>query len=728
MPKMEYMGVSTIPFVRFLWNEHQVTLLQVCFSFFLTIGILLLCLGVVLSPLPRRLRVLFPFLLFLAFLLRFMILVPAATTQWNVASWSNHFIKTLEKMVTFTNRHQLHSFVNFLPFFVFVTLSIFSFYGVHKVSFSRMKIRRKRLFARVPSLGSLSRDRLFLGGFPWQESFHFSVCFGLNTMLLMSTMSYNWFGPKQVEKVQQHPHLFVFAIDSLRADRLLTPHQSLPYLSEMIPKSLLQAPFLMGVPRTFSSWAEILSGREVLTHGIRHMFPSEQIRQNYRPTLIDLLKKNRYSVQIISDFAGDVFPRLIDDSVKMQTPNSNMQTLIENSLFSATPLFQSFFFYPKLAYLWKGYLENPDLVDPGFLSYWFGKNLTDEPQASVLFFSAAHFPYATPGPFWTSMESNAAPIFKQNPVQKSLKTDSDAFRNLKKNVIHLYDNSLRSIDFQIQKMMTTLKSKGYLENAVVVVLGDHGENLFDGTLGMGHGDGVGGIHAPQSAIAIWKFEKGAPQSLLSPGKAPSVVYAKDFAPSILSLLSISYMPDHFEGQDVLNLESPKATKEKFDLNRWTSITHSQAVSACESMEKYNRNGYYQESGIWFTPGSISPEGYPRTPYPGIMELLSLDHFHFKEFYLSRLFAPIVYNSKERAWNTASGKWIVRTNSMGSSFYFSDRFGVETQMDLFDTGSIAENGNMKHLNDFLMYLSCKGMYLRSLGDERLALFDLNVPHF
>lgn len=87
--------------------------------------------------------------------------------------------------------------------------------------------------------------------------------------------------------------------------------------------------------------------------------------------------------------------------------------------------------------------------------------------------------------------------------QKYNKQNGKNFEKYKKNKILLYDNTLRYVDASIKKLFNFLKSNNLLENTLIVVTSDHGEefweysdleyqNFYDprGIYGIGHGHNV----------------------------------------------------------------------------------------------------------------------------------------------------------------------------------------------------------------------------------------------
>ena len=84
----------------------------------------------------------------------------------------------------------------------------------------------------------------------------------------------------------------------------------------------------------------------------------------------------------------------------------------------------------------------------------------DEPTLLAVHFTLAHWPY----------------IWADSPTPNGVAKGNDGLEN--EELVRLqYELAVRRLDEQFESLMAVLESKGALENAVVVVLSDHGESL-----------------------------------------------------------------------------------------------------------------------------------------------------------------------------------------------------------------------------------------------------------
>ena len=122
-----------------------------------------------------------------------------------------------------------------------------------------------------------------------------------------------------------------------------------------------------------------------------------------------------------------------------------------------------------------------------------------------------------------------------------------------------YLQSLETVDRQFGQLLTILKNKGYFENAVVVLLSDHGEGLstdnnqIDASDGsrrslfgatMGHGTDV--LNRKQYEVVL--AFKGVGERVMATGVSMQTAGLIDIAPTLLDLVDLSpEKPKQFDG-------------------------------------------------------------------------------------------------------------------------------------------------------------------------------------
>lgn len=100
-------------------------------------------------------------------------------------------------------------------------------------------------------------------------------------------------------------------------------------------------------------------------------------------------------------------------------------------------------------------------------------------------------------------------------------------------VVDLYDEDLHEADRSVGRLMETLGRLGRLENTVVIVTADHGEQLYEAGYA-GHGGGIGNL--PDAEIHIPLIVSYG--SHVRPEQVTGITRSIDVAPSILALAGI----------------------------------------------------------------------------------------------------------------------------------------------------------------------------------------------
>lgn len=107
--------------------------------------------------------------------------------------------------------------------------------------------------------------------------------------------------------------------------------------------------------------------------------------------------------------------------------------------------------------------------------------------------------------------------------------------------VNFYDRGVRQTDRVVREILDVLQQDGYLEDALVVVTGDHGEALGErGRYSHGHSVWEEGLRVPFVLLAFGAADPGA----LQPGRVVSQV---DIAPTLLRALAIP-IPSTWQGE------------------------------------------------------------------------------------------------------------------------------------------------------------------------------------
>ena len=401
-------------------------------------------------------------------------------------------------------------------------------------------------------------------------------------------------------------NVLILASDSLRTDRLLDS-SVMPFTQSRIASGALYRYAVTPISRTYPAWVSTLTGTEPRAHDVRHMFPTSRSRRDVGETLFTELRDQGYFTFAASDFAGDVFPGFEGGFEVEDTPHLNIDTLAMSTVLShhtwSLPLLRFAWFRGLFPY-WRNV---PSIADPEWVvdrALGLVDGASGRPFAGLVFFSTAHFPYVGPYPFYKerSGDYRGDYLYQVPPVEGETAPDEEDVRQ----IAARYDGALMAIDRAMERLMASLEARGLTENTLIVITGDHGEELYEEPGIAGHGDTIRNLRS-----------QAVPILFLGPGVSGGVdssaqVRHYDLPATVLDLLDDATRFGH--GVSLLDNDATRPI--------------------CV------------ETGIWFWPSR--PKGLQgrRLDYPGISALLDLDT-KTREMVLKTEIESLVESAKER---------------------------------------------------------------------------------
>jgi arylsulfatase A-like enzyme len=341
------------------------------------------------------------------------------------------------------------------------------------------------------------------------------------------------------------PNIILLGVDSLRPDAV-TPELT-PNIYAFMDGAMQMSDAVTPLARTFPSWVSILTGRHPHTTGAyMNLLPEELIHTG--TTLPQLLRQHGYRTYYAID----------------ETRFSNIDA--------------SYGF---------DHTATPAIGGTDFVLSWFAdtplSNMVVNTQLGALLFPHVHANRAAHVTYYPdSFVRKVGREFDFNqPVFVAMHltlphwpfnwaTSSGEEPN-NENLRDMYRASVHAADQQVGDLLALLRQRGVLDNAVVVVLSDHGEglgqpdDLIPGVFPQhgdeedqwvsaqkwGHGTSVFSPHQYRVLLGIRGY--GATHSLLPhAGTLHAPVSLVDLAPTILDLLDLK-SSEPFDGQSLLPL-------------------------------------------------------------------------------------------------------------------------------------------------------------------------------
>ncbi|MBX3210022.1 MAG: sulfatase [Labilithrix sp.] len=418
-------------------------------------------------------------------------------------------------------------------------------------------------------------------------------------------------------------NVLVIAADSLRADRL-EPRVA-PNLTALAARATRFDRAYVSLPRTFPSWVTILTGRHAHHHGIRSMFPTWEERAKDFDALPARFAKAGYATGVVSDYAGDIFGRVDLGFARVDTPSFDFRQMIrQKALERETPLLpvlHSHFgrrLFPVMR-------ELSAAADPMLLADDVEaalRSMKRGPFFVTVFFSTAHFPYAAPAPYYAKFtERSYRGRFKYHKPMGLGRGDEVAPDAADVRQIEgLYDGAVNAVDAAMGRVLETLERLGLAERTIVVVTADHGETLFDGGRGQGHGDhlfGDEGTHVP--LVVYDPRTAGAARSAGGARRESALVRDVDLAPTLYELAGVA-PPSDLDGRSLAPALRGEPLAPRFA---------------------------YAETELWFTEDIPGLPAELRMPYPGVVGLTELDARHHTEIVLRKEMEPVTRMARHR---------------------------------------------------------------------------------
>jgi arylsulfatase A-like enzyme len=442
--------------------------------------------------------------------------------------------------------------------------------------------------------------------------------------------------PARAASPRTAPNILVLAADSLRADRL-TP-QLAPNLTALAARGTRFDRAYVSLPRTFPSWVSLMTGRHPHHHGIRSMFPRWDERAKDFDALPARLAAAGYRTEVVSDYAGDIFGRIDLGFGKVEVPSFDFKQLVrQRALERQTPLLPVLHSrigraaFPVMR-------ELNDAADPELLAddaIRAIRRQKDAPFFVTVFFSTAHFPYAAPAPYYGRFtRPGYRGRFKYHkPVGLGAEAPPDA--EDVEQIRGLYDGAVASIDAAAARVLAALD--GVTGPTIIVLAADHGETLYEGEHGQGHGDhlfGDEGTHIPFVVV-----DPSRPHGT----RTSAIVRDVDLAPTLYELAGVE-PPADLDGRSL--------------------------VPALDGKELPPALAF-AETGLWFTEEIPGLPSYLRLPYPGIARMTEVDPAHGDELVLRRDVRPLTLVAKHRMVRDDRFKLVYAPSRMGAKYMLFD---------------------------------------------------------
>jgi arylsulfatase A-like enzyme len=460
------------------------------------------------------------------------------------------------------------------------------------------------------------------------------------------------------------PNILMIGSDSLRGDRLgcagYRPQRSdgpaaagvSPTIDKLADQSIRFENCYTAIASTIESGIQLMTSRYPHSHGIRQMYPDRETVETTKRTttpIASLLRDQGYDCAAIGDWCAGYY-----EVVPLGFEHVSVSSFDNFKIYMSQAVVMAHFVVPLYFDNALGYRVFPQLksfaqfVTPEIVTKRVEQRLESmasqgKPFFWHVFFSCNHLPYRSTEPYVSMF---ADPAYR-GPNRNGVDFDIDEFiggtdleskwKALPPAEINqiraLYDGCTRQFDDCVAQILAALKRHKLDDETIVIITADHGDDLYEPGVTLGHGLTFNGAnHANR-----------VPMIVHIPGAQPRVINETvrliDVAPTVAELAGITPSPD-WEGQSFASWLRGKEAP----LNR----------------------PFYGETGFPFIQFSVPGVTRPKLPPMDEMTMIDKD-FNYQFVLKSEYIEPLV-KAKQRCLRTAKWKLVCTPTAEGGRHF------------------------------------------------------------
>jgi arylsulfatase A-like enzyme len=465
-------------------------------------------------------------------------------------------------------------------------------------------------------------------------------------------------------KGERQPNVILIGSDSLRGDRLgytgYRPRRTdgpaaagvSPRIDALASRSVNLENCFTPIASTLESGTTLMSSSYPHTHGFRHMYPDaetlEGVKSRVRP-LAKVLAEKGYDTAVFGDWCAGYFEMMPLGFEHVSVSSfDNFKIYMSQAVVMAHFVIPLYFDHPA------GYAVFPQLgsfaqfVTPEVVTERVKKRLGEvsergQPFFWHVFYSCNHLPFRSPEPY-SSMFSDPA---YEGANRSGVDFDIDSFiggtdleNKWKALSVHeirqirdLYDGCTRHFDHNVGMILDALEERGLAGNTIVIITSDHGDNLYEEGVTLGHGLTFNGGARANHVPLLFHVPGG------EPARIPAQVRTIDIAPTIADLLGAP-KPKSWEGESFAG---------------WLRGEENPVARA-----------FYGETGFPFVQFRV--EGIERPKLPPMDRMNFIDDSFNYQFVLKEEYEEPLVNAKQRCLMTEKWKLICTPTAEGGRHF------------------------------------------------------------
>jgi arylsulfatase A-like enzyme len=460
------------------------------------------------------------------------------------------------------------------------------------------------------------------------------------------------------------PNIIILGSDSLRGDKLgvagYVPSRSdglaaagvSPVIDALAKDSIHFENCYSPIASTLESGTSLMSAQYPQTHGIRQMYPNRETVEATKNRIVPLakiLREQGYDTAAIGDWCAGYYELMPLGFEHISVSNfDNFKIYMSQAVVMAHFVVPLYFDNPI------GYKIFPQLgsfaqfVTPEVVTQRVEKRLekvgkSKQPFFWHVFYSCNHLPYRNPEPYRSMFTDPAYQGRNKNGVDfdiNSFISSTDLESKWKMLPPHevdqiraLYDGCTRQFDDCVARVLASLKQNGLSDNTIVIITADHGDDLYEPGVTLGHGltfnGGLQANHVPM----IFHVPGATPRSI------PETVRLIDVIPTLADLAGVS-KPAVWQGKSFAGWIKGNETPEY--------------------------RPFYGETGFPFIQFSVP--GVERPKLPPMDELTSIREDFNYQFVLKDEYQDRLVQAKQRCLKTRFWKLVCTPTADGDRHF------------------------------------------------------------
>ena len=464
---------------------------------------------------------------------------------------------------------------------------------------------------------------------------------------------------------QDHPpNILILASDSLRGDKLgcagYHPSRSegvaaagvSPMIDSLAARSVRFERCYTPIASTMESGISLMTSQYPQTHGVRQMYPDratvDSTMQRVVP-MAKLLSGRGYETAAIGDWCAGYY-----HVAPLGFEDISVSTFDNFKIYMSQAVVMAHFVVPLYFDNALGYRLFPQIesfaqfVTPEVVTARVEARLaqaakTRQPFFWHVFFSCNHLPYRSHEPYCSLFSDPAYRGRNKNGVD----FDIDSFiggTDLESKwkalpapevtqIRALYDGCTRQFDDCVGRVLEALKRNGLEDNTIVIVTADHGDDLYEPGVTLGHGLTFNGGGQANHVPMIMHFPGVAPRVI------PQTVRMLDIMPTLADWVGVD-KPAVWQGQSFAG---------------WLKGGEAPVVRP-----------FYGETGFPFIQFKVS--GIDRPQLPSMDELTGIDPAYNYQFVLKEQYRERLVQAKQRCLRTHDWKLVCTPTAQGTRHF------------------------------------------------------------